>query len=55
MLFLTKFKGDDYMNKKIFSTEYIARKFAKRVNGTVRMSLLPGYMYAETIWIVEWN
>ena len=40
--------------KKTFETEYAARQFAEEVGGTVRMSVLPGYMSVETIWIVEW-
>ena len=41
--------------KKIFETEYAAKKFAEKVNGTVKMSWLPDYMTTITIWIVEWG
>lgn len=43
------------MNKKIFDSEFSAINFAKKINGTVRQSWLPGYMNVETIWIVEWK
>ena len=42
------------MQKKIFDCEYLAREFAQKVNGTVRLSWLPDYMATITIWIVEW-
>lgn len=43
------------MQKKIFECEGLAREFAKKVNGTVRFSCLPGYMTTTAIWIVEWR
>ena len=43
------------MNKKVFESEYGANSFAKKVNGTVRMSWLPDYIGTITIWIVEWK
>ncbi len=42
------------MKKKTFETESAARKFAKTVNGQVRMVQLPGYMTVEIIWVVEY-
>lgn len=41
--------------KKVFNNEYSANEFAKKVNGTVRVSYLPDYMSVITIWIVEWE
>ena len=41
--------------KKIFNDEHSARTFAEQVNGTVRQSYLPNYMWVDIIWIVEWE
>jgi translation initiation factor IF-1 len=43
------------MQKKTFETESAAKAFAEKVDGTVRLATLPGYMAVETIWIVEWK
>jgi len=44
----------DMKNKKTFETESAAKAFAEKVDGTLRMAILPCYMWVETIWIVEW-
>lgn len=41
--------------KKIFNNETSANDFAKKVNGSVRQSYLPNYMWVDIIWIVEWE
>lgn len=43
------------MNKKLFTVETLAIEFADKVNGTVIMRQLPGYMSVEIVWIVEWK
>lgn len=43
------------MNKKYFNSENDANNFAKKVNGTVRMSVLPGYMSVDVVYVVEWR
>ena len=46
------------MNKKAFTTEYEANLYARKVNGTVRISWLPpdyNSTITKTIWIVEWK
>lgn len=40
--------------KKCFETEEKARKFAEKVNGTVKQKFLPDYMSVIEVWVVEW-
>ncbi len=42
------------MNKKVFDSEYAAKKYAEEVGGTVEAKNLPDYMGVVTVWIVRW-
>lgn len=41
--------------KKVFDSEYSAKEFAKKVNGTVTQKVLPNYMSVDTIYVVEYE
>ena len=43
------------MKHKIFTTEYEAKKFSKKVSGSIKLKDLPDYMGVITIWVVEWK
>lgn len=43
------------MKRKCFETEEGARAFAEKVNGKVRKSVLPNYMWVDVVWVVEWE
>lgn len=45
---------DNKENKKVFDSEYSAKKYAERVNGTVRTVNLPDYMGVVTCYVVTW-
>lgn len=40
---------------KVFNNNYSANEYAKKVNGKVRQSYLPNYMWVDLIWVVEWE
>lgn len=43
------------MQKKVFETEYAAKRFAEEVGGTIEAQTIPGYMWVETVWVVRWK
>ena len=43
------------MKRKGFETEYSARKFAEKVNGTVKYTPLPDYMGVIDYWNVYYK
>jgi hypothetical protein len=40
-------------NSKVFEVEQLAKEYAEKVNGKVKMIQLPGYNFVEIIYVVE--
>ena len=43
------------VNRKSFTSEAMAQRFAKEVNGIVKYMPLPSYFETSADWIVEWG
>lgn len=41
-------------NSKVFEVEQLAKEYAEKVSGKVKMIQLPGYNYVDIIYVVEW-